>query len=98
MIRITRGLRVSLKVSAVLFLFPLILHAQTSDPPDPPLGFNKIEEMIPMRDGVKLHTLIYVPKSQSGPLPILFNRTPYGINNLYQVFPSGILKELIEDP
>ena len=95
--RITRGLGVWLKSSAVLFLFPLLLHAQTSEPPDPPAGFNKIEEMIPMRDGVKLHTIIYVPKSHNGPLPILFNRTPYGISNLYRVFPSGILKELIED-
>ena len=40
--------------------------------------------MIPMRDGVKLHTIIYTPKSRSGPLPILFNRTPYGIDNMYR--------------
>jgi uncharacterized protein len=83
-------------VSAVLFLFPLLLQAQTN-PPDPPAGFEKIEQMVPMRDGVKLHTIIYTPKSPSGSLPILFNRTPYGIDGTYRAFPSGILKELIED-
>jgi putative CocE/NonD family hydrolase len=32
--------------------------------------------MIPMRDGVKLHTVILVPKGAKG-APILFTRTPY---------------------
>jgi hypothetical protein len=35
--------------------------------------------MIPMRDGVKLHTLVFVPKKQPEPLPIIMSRTPYGI-------------------
>jgi hypothetical protein len=40
--------------------------------------FEKSEVMIPMRDGVKLHTVIFTPKDRSEPLPILFERTPYG--------------------
>ncbi|GAA0731792.1 CocE/NonD family hydrolase [Sphingomonas sp. ABOLD] len=36
------------------------------------------EAMIPMRDGVKLHTVILRPKGATGPLPILFQRGPYG--------------------
>jgi predicted acyl esterase len=32
--------------------------------------------MIPMRDGVKLHTVILVPKGAKG-APILLTRTPY---------------------
>ncbi|HYM10322.1 MAG TPA: CocE/NonD family hydrolase, partial [Bryobacterales bacterium] len=40
--------------------------------------FEKTEVMIPMRDGVKLHTVIFTPKERPGPLPILFERTPYG--------------------
>lgn len=36
------------------------------------------EAMVPMRDGVKLYTVIYVPKDKPGPLPILMERTPYG--------------------
>src|SRR6266403_5634068 len=42
--------------------------------------FDKREVMIAMRDGVKLHTEIYSPKEASEPLPILMNRTPYGIS------------------
>jgi uncharacterized protein len=34
--------------------------------------------MVPMRDGVKLHTVYYIPKGVSGPFPILMERTPYG--------------------
>jgi putative CocE/NonD family hydrolase len=41
--------------------------------------FEKNEVMIPMRDGVKLHTEIYSPKDAAETLPILMNRTPYGI-------------------
>lgn len=33
---------------------------------------------IPMRDGVKLHTVVYIPKFKTGTLPILMERTPYG--------------------
>ncbi|AJP73250.1 CocE/NonD family hydrolase [Sphingomonas hengshuiensis] len=39
------------------------------------------EAMIPMRDGVKLHTVILRPANQTGPLPILLGRTPYGASN-----------------
>ena len=40
----------------------------------------KLEEvMVPVRDGVHLQTAIITPVNQSGPLPILFTRTPYGV-------------------
>src|SRR5438128_864320 len=39
------------------------------------------EVMIPMRDGVKLHTVILVPKGAKN-APILFTRTPYDANDL----------------
>src|SRR5215467_2813265 len=37
------------------------------------------EVMIPMRDGVKLHTVVLVPRSatKANPAPILLTRTPY---------------------
>lgn len=35
------------------------------------------EEMIPMRDGVKLYTIILSPKNMDIDLPILLERTPY---------------------
>src|SRR5215831_8621840 len=41
----------------------------------------KTEPMIPMRDGVKLHTVILVPKGVSS-APILLTRTPYDASEL----------------
>jgi putative CocE/NonD family hydrolase len=41
----------------------------------------KRDVMIPMRDGVRLHTVILVPKGAKG-APILLTRTPYSANNL----------------
>ena len=42
--------------------------------------FERKETMIPMRDGVKLHTEIYTPREGGAPLPILMQRTPYGVS------------------
>lgn len=42
-------------------------------------NYTKQEVMIPMRDGVKLFTIIYAPKSQTEKHPILITRTAYGI-------------------
>ncbi len=39
--------------------------------------YDKLEYAVPMRDGVKLYTSIYIPK-QPGKHPILLERTPYG--------------------
>ncbi|MFD1769166.1 CocE/NonD family hydrolase [Sphingobacterium suaedae] len=41
--------------------------------------FEKIEVHIPMRDGVKLFTSIYLPKDKHEKYPILLNRTPYTV-------------------
>ncbi|MGI8952328.1 MAG: CocE/NonD family hydrolase [Chitinophagaceae bacterium] len=40
-------------------------------------NYTKIERMIPMRDGVKLFTSIYIPKDTINKYPILMERTPY---------------------
>jgi uncharacterized protein len=40
-------------------------------------NYVKIERQIPMRDGVKLFTSIYVPKDTTEKHPILITRTPY---------------------
>lgn len=41
-------------------------------------NYTKTEQMIPMRDGKKLFTSIYVPNDKSEKHPILMMRTPYG--------------------
>ena len=54
------------------------------------------EQMIPMRDGVKLFTRIFVPRDQRDPLPILMQRTPYGVGGADERFDTS-LKTLADD-
>ena len=42
-------------------------------------SYTKSEYEIPMRDGAKLFTAVYVPKDASSTYPILLNRTPYSV-------------------
>jgi hypothetical protein len=41
-------------------------------------SYTKYEYRIPMRDGTRLFTVVYVPKDGSKSYPFLINRTPYG--------------------
>jgi len=41
--------------------------------------YDKFEYQIPMRDGVKLFTSVYIPKDRSRKYPILMTRTPYSV-------------------
>ena len=41
--------------------------------------YTKYEYRIPMRDGVRLFTAVYVPKDTSRTYPILLTRTPYSV-------------------
>lgn len=59
--------------------------------------FKYQEVMIPMRDGVRLQTVILTPVSQRGPLPILFRRTPYGVPDKAPEQISASFKELAQD-
>ncbi|MGH9881208.1 MAG: CocE/NonD family hydrolase, partial [Pyrinomonadaceae bacterium] len=42
--------------------------------------YEKREQLITMRDGVKLFTSIYLPKDKSRNYPIMLNRTPYSVS------------------
>ena len=53
---------------------------------DPAAAFTVRDEMVPMRDGARLFTKIFTPKNQDGPLPIVFRRTPYGIDGAANAF------------
>jgi uncharacterized protein len=48
--------------------------------PDFSLLFDKQVVDIRMRDGITLHTEIYTPKQHPGALPIIYDRTPYGLS------------------
>ena len=62
---------------ALLAIAPALAVAQASAPPAPP-AYTYRRVMIPMRDGVKLNTVVFAPKDQREPLPFMFIRTPYG--------------------
>jgi uncharacterized protein len=75
-----------LLAALAIALSPFLAQAQTAPlTPDIPASFTaptaandyiKREVMIPMRDGVKLHTVIVIPKGATH-APILLTRTPY---------------------
>ncbi len=59
--------------------------------------FKYQELTIPMRDGVRLQTAVLTPTSSTGPLPILLQRTPYGIPDKALETLPDFLKELSQD-
>jgi len=61
-------------------------------------ALDRREVMIPMRDGIRLFTLILTPKAATEPLPLLLSRTPYGTSGWggTKGFANGC-KELCED-
>jgi putative CocE/NonD family hydrolase len=81
--------------------------AQSNLPSETPAQFQPVtgsfdyarrEVMIPMRDGVKLHTVILVPKSASAAhrAPILLTRTPYDATALTSHADSPHLGPILE--
>ncbi|HEX2466523.1 MAG TPA: CocE/NonD family hydrolase, partial [Thermoanaerobaculia bacterium] len=47
------------------------------EPPTEGWNYERRTAMIPMRDGVRLYTVMIVPKQHDGPMPIVITRTPY---------------------
>src|ERR1035437_5044237 len=62
-------------ISFIFISFSLV--AQNTDSTWFVNNYYKIERYIPMRDGIKLFTSIYIPKDKSVKHPFLINRTPY---------------------
>jgi putative CocE/NonD family hydrolase len=78
-----------LLLATVLAALPPAAPAQ--QPFDVRAAYTKREVMVPMRDGVRLYTRIFVPKDTTRPHPIVMVRTPYG-NFPYgpDSFPRGV--------
>jgi putative CocE/NonD family hydrolase len=76
-------------LAALVLVLPTVTEAQTLPSETPPtftptnagFEYTRRDVMIPMRDGVKLHTVILVPKDAKN-APILLTRTPYNANDL----------------
>src|SRR4051794_24458814 len=86
--------------AAGLFFAGVPALAQPAPPaaaPAPGPLFTYQEVMVPVRDGVRLQTVIMTPLNATGPLPILLRRSPYGVpDKAYAEVPST-LKELYAD-
>jgi len=68
------------KILWVTLCFLLISFSSFAQKPDSAYvrdNYTKIERNIPMRDGVKLFTAIYIPKNADKKYPFMINRTPY---------------------
>ncbi len=59
--------------------------------------YSRQEVMIPMRDGVKLYTVIYTPDSISESVPILIERTPYGSENSPDPTQIAYVKDMADE-
>jgi len=66
-----------LLVSFTILQLCYFLSAQVTDSAWIYQNYQKLEVMIPMRDGVKLFTSIYTPKNTTEKWPVLMMRTPY---------------------
>ncbi len=67
-------------LTLLLLLFTTTPHLLAQTEAEVKANYTKLEQMIPMRDGVKLFTAIYMPKDRSRTYPILITRTPYSVS------------------
>ena len=98
-------------LGALVFIGPSVAQTAQQPPPKYPsfpsetpakfepatdsFDYVKRDMMIPMRDGVKLHTVILVPKGAKG-APILLTRTPYDATELTSHAQSAHLAAILQ--
>jgi len=59
--------------------------------------FMMTRAMVPMRDGVKLNTVVFAPVEAAGPLPFLIVRTPYGVPSSSRRLTAEPYEELVAE-
>jgi putative CocE/NonD family hydrolase len=87
-------MKIRASIIAIAFLLPVIAYAQDKKSED---KYTRQEVMIPMRDGIKLHTVIFTPKSEVAALPFLIERTPYGVNDYISPEKNTYVKDMADD-
>lgn len=70
--------RALLPLGLAAFGFSCTAQAQDAEF-DVKANYVKREYMVPMRDGVRLYTIVYTPREQTQEQPVLLFRTPYSI-------------------
>jgi uncharacterized protein len=78
----------------VVFLLTVQFGLPRSGVPD---KYRRKEVMISMRDGIRLHTVIFTPVDQKEALPLLLERTPYGVNGYPSPEKNPYVKEMAEE-
>ena len=73
--RFPRAVAALLAAPGLLITSPFV----RGDSPSVRALYTKHEYRIPMRDGKRLFTAVYVPKDSSHPAPIMLTRTPYSV-------------------
>ena len=100
----TRAIAAASLVSLATGVLAAAPPPATSLPSETPATFTRAtdgfdherrEVAIPMRDGVKLHTVILVPKGARR-APMLLTRTPYGADALTSLAQSGRLGSILQ--
>ncbi len=76
-----RPFAASLFIAAAAITFAHAQQTASGSPPEYSIKehYTKYEYRIPMRDGKKLFTAVYLPKDQSKSFPFLMQRTPYDV-------------------
>jgi putative CocE/NonD family hydrolase len=92
----------TLLAATVMFAAPAVVHAQSADErpakittATPGWNYERRAVDIPMRDGVKLHTVILIPKGAHD-AGIVFTRTPYNAEGLTSNQHSGDLGSILD--
>ena len=92
-----------MKRYTVRFAFILLAAPVSAQLPAPVVAvdsaYDRYTVMIPMRDGIRLNTEIFVPRRAAKPLPMLLTRTPYGAgpNVILNAAPGRSMHELARD-
>ncbi len=93
-----RKLAVALAAAVALIpLSPMAGQSPLASPAAAVSPFTYQEVMIPVRDGARLQTVIFTPRDATGPLPILFQRTPYGVPGEAPARPPANIAVLMKD-
>jgi len=85
----------AIRISILLFSFSITQKNFSQTKADD--KYSRQEVMIPARDGIKLHTVIFTPKNQAEALPFLLERTPYGVSDYPSPEKNGYIKDMADD-
>ena len=80
----------------ILWLIP-VFQVCAQGAGDKASNYKRSETMIPVRDGARLHTVVFSPKDQQEPLPFVMLRTPYGVDNTAPPDKSAYLEDMAKD-